>query len=69
MWIISIKLNLSIENFQDFRGNRKYIACQGPMKNTCIDMWQMILDQDVVSIVMLCQTTEKYKVHYKIFIL
>ncbi|VVC45169.1 Fibronectin type III,Protein-tyrosine phosphatase-like,PTP type protein phosphatase,Tyrosine [Cinara cedri] len=47
---------------EDSKGIRKYIACQGPTANTCIDMWQMILDQDVASIVMLCQTIEKDKI-------
>lgn len=47
---------------KDSKGVRRYIACQGPMKNTSIDMWQMVLDQNVVSIVMLCQTTENNKV-------
>ncbi|XP_025406029.1 tyrosine-protein phosphatase non-receptor type 1-like isoform X2 [Sipha flava] len=40
---------------------REYIACQAPMKNTCTDMWQMVLEQDVVSIVMLCETSETNK--------
>lgn len=48
--------------FQDSEGVRQYIACQGPTRNTCVDMWQMILDQDVASIVMLCQISEKDKV-------
>lgn len=50
---------------KDSKGVRRYIACQGPMKNTCVDMWQMVLDQNIVSIVMLCQTTENNKVKYK----
>lgn len=53
-----------IAYFQDSNGIRQYIACQGPLKNTCIDMWQMVLDQDVASIVMLCQISEKDKVEY-----
>ncbi|KAL4108189.1 hypothetical protein QTP88_018430 [Uroleucon formosanum] len=47
---------------EDFKGNRQYIACQGPLKNTFVDMWQMVLDQDVASIVMLCQISEKNKI-------
>ncbi|XP_022183704.1 phosphatidylinositol phosphatase PTPRQ isoform X1 [Myzus persicae] len=53
---------------EDSKGYRQYIACQGPMKNTCVDMWQMVLDQDVASIVMLCQISEKDKIKcYKYF--
>lgn len=55
-------------NSQDSKGVQQYIACQGPMRNTCTDMWQMILDQDVASIVMLCQTTENNKVQYNIIL-
>ncbi|XP_001944639.2 phosphatidylinositol phosphatase PTPRQ isoform X1 [Acyrthosiphon pisum] len=47
---------------EDSKGHRQYIACQGPLKNTCVDMWQMVLDQDVASIVMLCQISEKDKI-------
>lgn len=53
--------------FKDAEGTLKYIACQGPMTNTSVDMWQMVLEQDVVSIVMLCKIIESDKVK-KIFI-
>lgn len=39
------------------------------MKDTCTDMWQMILDQDVDSIVMLCETSEINKVTFKIYLI
>lgn len=61
-WFRYTILNKLIKYFQDFKGNRQYIACQGPLKNTFVDMWQMVLDQDVASIVMLCQISEKNKV-------
>ncbi|XP_050442897.1 phosphatidylinositol phosphatase PTPRQ-like isoform X3 [Adelges cooleyi] len=47
---------------EDYKGTWQYVACQGPIKNTCADMWQMILDVDVAAIVMLCQITEQGKI-------
>ncbi|XP_050536508.1 tyrosine-protein phosphatase 10D-like isoform X3 [Daktulosphaira vitifoliae] len=47
---------------EDSKGILQYIASQGPTKNTCADMWQMILDFDISAIVMLCHITEQGKI-------
>ena len=44
-----------------FQLEKEYIGCQSPKKNTVIDMWRMIWEQDVNTIVMLTRCTEDGK--------
>ncbi|XP_062587027.1 cell death abnormality protein 1-like, partial [Saccostrea cucullata] len=48
-----------IENME---GERDFIACQGPLKNTLVDHWRMIWQENVEYIVMLTNLTEGPKV-------
>ena len=41
-----------------FQLEKEFIGCQAPIKNTVIDMWRMIWEQDVNTIVMLTRCTE-----------
>ncbi|CAF3021165.1 unnamed protein product [Rotaria sp. Silwood2] len=38
---------------------KQYIACQGPLENTCEDFWDMIIQYGVKKIVMLTRTEER----------
>ncbi|CAF0850801.1 unnamed protein product [Adineta ricciae] len=40
--------------------DRDYIACQGPLQNTCEDFWDMILQYRISKIVMLTKTHERH---------
>ena len=40
-------------------GNRKIIACQGPLDNTIQDVWRMIAQENVTLIVTTCNVVEK----------
>ena len=41
-----------------FQLEKEFIGCQAPLKNTVIDMWRMIWEQNVNTIVMLTRCTE-----------
>nr|XP_054775186.1 tyrosine-protein phosphatase 10D-like isoform X1 [Lytechinus pictus] len=45
-----------------FSSPREYIACQGPLPGTSDDMWRMIWEQNVTTVVMVTQLVEKGKV-------
>ncbi len=45
--------------FQGLYSDKQYIACQGPLQDTCGDFWEMIIQYDVPKIVMLTRTEEK----------
>uniref|UniRef100_A0A0N4ZI66 Protein-tyrosine-phosphatase n=1 Tax=Parastrongyloides trichosuri TaxID=131310 RepID=A0A0N4ZI66_PARTI len=40
------------------RMHQKYILCQGPMENTVEDMWEMLYQENVGALVMLCNAQE-----------
>lgn len=40
----------------------KYIACQGPLPNTCPDFWQMTWEQGSSMVVMLTTQVERGRV-------
>ncbi|XP_022110482.1 tyrosine-protein phosphatase 10D-like [Acanthaster planci] len=42
-----------------YESPREYIACQGPLPGTVDDMWRMIWEHDVATIIMLTQLIEK----------
>jgi hypothetical protein len=44
---------------QGLHNPREYIACQGPLKTTINDHWQMIWEQNVTIIVMLTEVIER----------
>ncbi|KAK5643580.1 hypothetical protein RI129_007425 [Pyrocoelia pectoralis] len=44
-----------------FTGNVEYIATQGPLENTAIDFWKMIIQENVSLIVMVAQFVEQNK--------
>lgn len=43
----------------DIDGERRFICTQGPMKHTVDDFWQMIAQERIDAIVMLCETVEQ----------
>jgi hypothetical protein len=45
----------------NFVAKSKYIACQGPKDNTLEDFWQMVIERNVKTIVMLTKLIEKNK--------
>ncbi|XP_071827601.1 uncharacterized protein [Apostichopus japonicus] len=45
-----------------FSSPREYIACQGPLPGTVDDMWRMVWEQNVSTIVMVTQLVENGKV-------
>lgn len=51
-------------NFVKFSPNTEthnYICAQGPKDNSIEDFWEMVMQQEVACIIMLCQFTEKEK--------
>lgn len=42
----------------------RYIACQGPLPNTCTDFWQMTWEQGSSMVVMLTTQVERGRVSY-----
>ena len=42
-------------------GNRKIIACQGPLENTFEDLWRMVSQENVTLIVTTCNVVEKHQ--------
>lgn len=46
-------------HLQGFYTDRQYIACQGPLDDTCEDFWDMIIQYQVSKIVMLTRTDER----------
>ncbi|CAD5113914.1 DgyrCDS3073 [Dimorphilus gyrociliatus] len=43
---------------EGYERDRKFIACQGPLRNTLQDFWRMVWQEDVKIIVMLCRLYE-----------
>ena len=52
-------LSLSV---QGYKQRRAYIATQGPLSETVVDMWRMIWENDCCCIIMLCRTVENDQV-------
>ncbi|CAF5009463.1 unnamed protein product, partial [Rotaria sp. Silwood1] len=50
---------INANEIKGFNSNKQYIACQGPLENTCEDFWDMIIQYDVKKIVMLTRTEER----------
>lgn len=46
----------------------KYIACQGPLPNTCPDFWQMIWEQGSSMVVMLTTQVERGRVSQSVIL-
>ena len=49
---------------QGYRQRRAYIATQGPLSGTVVDMWRMIWENNCSCVVMLCQTIEMGQVYF-----
>ena len=47
---------------QGYKQRRAYIATQGPLSETVVDMWRMIWENDCCCIIMLCRTVENGQV-------
>ncbi|KAF7624746.1 hypothetical protein Mgra_00009970 [Meloidogyne graminicola] len=45
-------------NWIDSQGDRRYICTQGPLPQTVGDFWEMVLQEKVEAVVMLCDTVE-----------
>ncbi|KAL7069959.1 hypothetical protein ACQ4LE_011138 [Meloidogyne hapla] len=45
-------------NWIDSHGDRRYICTQGPLPQTVGDFWEMVLQEKVEAVVMLCDTIE-----------
>ena len=46
----------------------KYIACQGPLPNTCPDFWQMTWEQGSSMVVMLTTQVERGRVRWSVIL-
>lgn len=44
--------------FYQISGDRRYICTQGPLPQTVGDFWEMVLQEKVEAVVMLCDTVE-----------
>lgn len=47
---------------QGYKHSREYIATQGPLPETRVDFWKMVLQQKAPIIVMLTQCNERRRV-------
>ncbi len=63
MIIIIIIIVVYFSNVQGYMKNKAYITTQGPIADTVGDFWRMVWDENVRTIVMLTNTSEKGKVH------
>ncbi|CAF4168927.1 unnamed protein product [Rotaria sp. Silwood2] len=52
---------INANEITSFDRKRKYIACQGPLQETCEDFWEMIIQYRVPKIVMLTRTEERHQ--------
>ena len=59
---VCLSLPLSSPTLQGYKQRRAYIATQGPLSETVVDMWRMIWENDCCCIIMLCMTVENGQV-------
>ena len=60
---VSVCLFLPLSpTLQGYKQRRAYIATQGPLSETVVDMWRMIWENDCFCIIMLCRTVENSQV-------
>ena len=53
---------------QGYKQRKAYIATQGPLSETVVDMWRMIWESDCCCIIMLCMTVENSQVGHNTMI-
>ena len=58
-------LSFSSLSVQGYKQKRAYIATQGPLSETVVDMWRMIWENDCCCIIMLCMTVENGQVRLR----
>jgi protein tyrosine phosphatase len=56
---LKFQINLKDIFLKSYDNEKHYIACQGPMKQTSQDFWDMIVQYNVPTIVMLTKTDER----------
>ncbi|CAF5217694.1 unnamed protein product, partial [Rotaria magnacalcarata] len=50
---------INANEIKGLHGEKQYIACQGPLQETCEDFWDMIIQYGVKKIVMLTRIEEQ----------
>ena len=59
---VSVSSSFFPPTLQGYKQRRAYIATQGPLSETVVDMWRMIWENDCCCIIMLCRTVENGQV-------